>query len=66
MNLGLRWSRLLTSAMLAFTTFVAVFGSSIFSAGLPQVEEHFGIGREVVTLGISFYVLGMPDQASRT
>jgi DHA1 family multidrug resistance protein-like MFS transporter len=52
--------------MLAFTTFVAVFGSSIFSAGLPQVEEHFGIGREVVTLGISFYVLGMPDQASRT
>jgi DHA1 family multidrug resistance protein-like MFS transporter len=50
--------------MLAFTTFVSVFGSSIFSAGLPQVSAHFGIGREVVTLGISFYVLGMLDHVS--
>lgn len=49
--------------MLAFTTFVAVFGSSIFSAGLPQVGAHFNIGREVVTLGISLYVLGMMDSS---
>jgi DHA1 family multidrug resistance protein-like MFS transporter len=62
---GMNWSlrkKLLTSAMLAFTTFVSVFGSSIFSAGLPQVGEQFHIGREVVTLGISFYVLGMQVQ----
>jgi hypothetical protein len=47
--------------MLAFTTFVAVFGSSIFSGGLPQIEKHFDIGREVTTLGTSFYVLGRTD-----
>jgi DHA1 family multidrug resistance protein-like MFS transporter len=44
--------------MLAYTTFVAVFGSSIFSAGIPFVAAHFKVGREVGTLGTSLYVLG--------
>jgi MFS transporter, DHA1 family, multidrug resistance protein len=44
--------------MLAYTTFTAVFGSSIFSAGIPFVAAQFHVGEEVVTLGTSLYVLG--------
>jgi MFS transporter, DHA1 family, multidrug resistance protein len=45
--------------MLAYTTFVAVFGSSIFSAGILFVSAHFRVSREIGTLGTSLYVLGM-------
>jgi DHA1 family multidrug resistance protein-like MFS transporter len=58
---GQNWpmkKKLYTSAILAYTTFVAVFGSSIFSAGIPFVAAHFHVSREVVTLGTSLYVLG--------
>ena len=44
--------------MLAYTTFTAAFASSIFSAAIPAVAAHFGVGREVGVLGVSFYVLG--------
>jgi DHA1 family multidrug resistance protein-like MFS transporter len=44
--------------MLAYTTFVATFTSSIFSATIPVVSEVFHVSREVSTLGTSFYVLG--------
>jgi MFS transporter, DHA1 family, multidrug resistance protein len=44
--------------MLAYTTFTAVFGSSIFSAGILTVSAKFHVGREVGTLGTSLYVLG--------
>ena len=44
--------------MLAYTTFTAAFASSIFSAAIPAVAKHFGVGREVGVLGTSFYVLG--------
>jgi DHA1 family multidrug resistance protein-like MFS transporter len=50
--------KLFTSAILAFQTFVSVFGSSIFSAGIPYVAAQFHVGREVGTLGTSLYVLG--------
>jgi DHA1 family multidrug resistance protein-like MFS transporter len=51
-------SKLLTGAMLAYTTFTAAFASSIFSAAIPAVAAHFHVGREVGVLGVSFYVLG--------
>ena len=50
--------------MLAYTTFVAVFGSSIFSAAITSVAKEFGVGREVGTLGTSLYVLGKQSASS--
>ncbi|MCJ1308385.1 hypothetical protein MMC25_002038 [Agyrium rufum] len=50
--------KLLTAAMLGYTTFVAAFTSSIFSAATLTVAKTFGVGQEVGTLGVSFYVLG--------
>jgi DHA1 family multidrug resistance protein-like MFS transporter len=51
-------AKLLTGAMLAYTTFTAAFASSIFSAAIPAVAAQFHVGREVGVLGVSFYVLG--------
>jgi len=59
------WSlkrKLITATMLAYTTFVSTFGSSIFSAAIPAVARQFGVGREEGTLGTSFYVLGKSAQ----
>lgn len=50
--------KLLTGAMLGFTTFTSAFGSSIFSAATRVVAEHFNVGLTVGVLGTSFYVLG--------
>lgn len=44
--------------MLALTSSFSAWGSSIFSPAIPFFAEHFHIGREVGTLGISFYILG--------
>jgi MFS transporter, DHA1 family, multidrug resistance protein len=44
--------------MLAYTTFVATFTSSVFSAATLVVADVFDVSREVSTLGTSFYVLG--------
>lgn len=50
--------KLLVAAMLGFTTFVAAFGSSIFSSATRVVSTKFGVSTEVGTLGVSLYVLG--------
>jgi DHA1 family multidrug resistance protein-like MFS transporter len=58
---ALNWSlqkKLVTAAMLGFTTLTAAFGSSIFSAATGSIMQHFGVGSVVATLGTSFYVLG--------
>ncbi|KAL2193470.1 major facilitator superfamily domain-containing protein [Corynascus similis CBS 632.67] len=55
------WSlkkKLLTAAMLGFTTMTSAFGSSIFSAATQAVGVEFGVSSEVSLLGVSFYVLG--------
>jgi DHA1 family multidrug resistance protein-like MFS transporter len=57
MNWPLR-KKLATAAMLGFTTLTAAFGSSIFSAATGAIQQHFGVGSVVATLGTSFYVLG--------
>jgi MFS transporter, DHA1 family, multidrug resistance protein len=50
--------KLLTAAMLGWTTFLAAFGSSIFSAATGTVARKFGVSQEVGVLGVSLYVLG--------
>jgi DHA1 family multidrug resistance protein-like MFS transporter len=57
MNWPLR-KKLATAAMLGFTTLTAAFGSSIFSAATGAIQQHFGVGSVVATLGTSLYVLG--------
>lgn len=44
--------------MLGYTTLVAAFGSSIFSAATQVVGAYFHVSTEVGLLGLSLYVLG--------
>ncbi|KAI0137242.1 polyamine transporter 1 [Xylariales sp. AK1849] len=50
--------KLITSAMLGYTTMTAAFTSSIFSAATAAVAAEFGVSTEVGLLGVSLYVLG--------
>ncbi|PSR90535.1 major facilitator superfamily domain-containing protein [Coniella lustricola] len=50
--------KMLTAAMLGFTTLTSAFTSSIFSAGTTAIAAEFGVSSEVGILGVSFYVLG--------
>jgi len=50
--------KLLTAAMLGYTTMTAAFGSSIFSAATSAISREFDVGTEVALLGTSLYVLG--------
>lgn len=50
--------KLLTAAMLGYTTLCSAFTSSFFSAGTLYVAAEFGVGTEVALLGTTFYVLG--------
>ncbi|KAI1102321.1 MFS general substrate transporter [Jackrogersella minutella] len=55
------WSlkkKLLTAAMLGYTTMTAAFASSIFSAATPYVAKEFGVSSEVGLLGVSLFVVG--------
>ncbi|KAI0865466.1 polyamine transporter 1 [Xylaria cubensis] len=50
--------KLITAAILGYTTITSAFTSSIFSAATPYVAKEFGVSREVGILGVSLYVLG--------
>jgi MFS transporter, DHA1 family, multidrug resistance protein len=50
--------RLYTFAILAFTTLVAAFGSSIFSVATFPIARQFHVSAEVGLLGVCLYVLG--------
>ncbi|KAI1388920.1 MFS general substrate transporter [Hypoxylon trugodes] len=55
------WSlkkKLLTAAMLGYTTMTSAFASSIFSAATPYVAKEFNVSSEVGLLGVSLFVLG--------
>ncbi|KAK6955102.1 hypothetical protein Daesc_002732 [Daldinia eschscholtzii] len=55
------WSlkkKLLTAAMLGYTTMTSAFASSIFSAATPYVAKEFGVSSEVGILGVSLFVVG--------
>lgn len=51
-------SRIITAAILGYTTMTAAFGSSIFSAATRYVGAEYGVSSEVGILGVSLYVLG--------
>ncbi|KAA8893399.1 major facilitator superfamily domain-containing protein [Sphaerosporella brunnea] len=58
---GQNWplrKKLITAAVLGYTTFVCAWGSSIYSSATFAVSEHFGIPSEVALLGMSLFVLG--------
>ncbi|KAI0440727.1 polyamine transporter 1 [Xylaria telfairii] len=50
--------KLVTAAILGYTTVTSAFTSSIFSAATPHVAKEFGVSTEVGILGVSLYVLG--------
>ena len=50
--------KVVIAAVLGYTTLVAAFASSIFSAATMSVAEQFGVSTEVGILGLSLYVLG--------
>lgn len=50
--------KLTVAVMLGYMTFIAAFGSSIFSAATVEVAEVFHVSPEVGILGLSLYVLG--------
>ncbi|KZZ94940.1 major facilitator superfamily [Moelleriella libera RCEF 2490] len=50
--------KVLTAAMLGYTTLTAAFTSSIFSSATTIVADEYGVGSEVGLLGTTFYVLG--------
>ncbi|KAI5304958.1 hypothetical protein KEM56_005622, partial [Ascosphaera pollenicola] len=50
--------KFITSAILCWTTINTSFSSSIFSAGEDRMAAHFGVSQEVITLGITLFVLG--------
>jgi len=50
--------KLWTAVTLGYTTLVAAFASSIFSAATGAVAHHFGVSTQVGILGVSLYVLG--------
>ncbi|KAJ4267335.1 hypothetical protein NW762_003439 [Fusarium torreyae] len=50
--------KLITAAVLGFTTMTSAFTSSIFSAATMVVAAEYNVGNEVGLLGTTFYVLG--------
>ncbi|XXG97218.1 hypothetical protein Hte_003513 [Hypoxylon texense] len=55
------WSlkkKLLTAAMLGYTTMTSAFASSIFSAATSYVAAEFHVSSEVGILGVSLFVVG--------
>ncbi|KAM7222007.1 Major facilitator superfamily domain containing protein [Rhypophila decipiens] len=50
--------KLLTAAVLGFTTMTSAFGSSIFSAATRIIAREYNVSITVGVLGVSLYVLG--------
>ena len=58
--------KLPVAIVLGYVTLTAAFGSSIFSAAIGSVAEHFGVSQEVGILGVSLYVLGESHHLTST
>ncbi|KAJ5097495.1 hypothetical protein N7456_008216 [Penicillium angulare] len=50
-----KWSY---TMLVAFATLAVSLVSSAYTGGIQQIEEQFGIGDEVATLGVSLFVVG--------
>ncbi|KAM5357224.1 hypothetical protein ACJZ2D_016482 [Fusarium nematophilum] len=42
----------------SLATFVVSFGSSVYSAAIPQIQAKFGVSSDTALLGVTLYVLG--------
>lgn len=58
-----KWS---ITIMVAFATLAVAFVSSAYTGGINQIIEQFGSSTEVVTLGVSLFVLGVGHSNSTT
>ncbi|KAI9832244.1 MAG: hypothetical protein M1819_004422 [Sarea resinae] len=57
----LNWSlgkKCITTALYGMTTMGATLASAIYSPGIPQISDHFHVGQEVSTLGLTFLLFG--------
>lgn len=52
------WRKFKVGGLLVLPTFTAVWGSSIYGAGLVTIKSKFHVGTAVGVLGVSLYVLG--------
>jgi multidrug resistance protein len=52
------WKKWMITILVAFATLAVAFVSSAYSGGVEQIIETFHVGDEVVTLGLSLFVLG--------
>ncbi|KAJ5167125.1 Major facilitator superfamily multidrug transporter mdrA [Penicillium canariense] len=50
-----KWS---FTAIVAIATLAVALVSSAYTGGVAEIEEEFGIGNEVATLGVSLFVMG--------
>lgn len=46
------------TTLVAIATLAVALLSSAYTGGMEEIEEQFGIGNEVATLGVSLFVLG--------
>lgn len=53
-----KWKKWLLTVTCAVATLGVTFVSSAFTGGITEMMEAFGVGTEVITLGVSLFVLG--------
>ncbi|EED14327.1 bicyclomycin resistance protein, putative [Talaromyces stipitatus ATCC 10500] len=51
-------TKLISSILACTGTFIAALNSAMFSPGIDKASRDFGVGREVINLGTSLFVLG--------
>lgn len=52
------WYKWMATITAAFATLAVSLCSSLFTGGFPSMEAQFGASQEVITLGLSLFVLG--------
>lgn len=52
------WKKWFITLVMAFATLAVAFVSSAYSGGIVEIQSDFGASEELVTSGISFFVLG--------
>lgn len=53
-----KWKKWLVTVTCAVATLAVTFASSAFTGGITEMMEAFGVGTELITLGVSLFVLG--------
>ena len=48
-----------STLLVAFATLAVSLDSSAYTGGVGEIKEQFHVGTEVVTLGVSLFVLGL-------